>query len=70
MYTAILFAVGEDSSETFTLSREVSKDDKDHVLQYLLREANLTVDDINTILVFKNGKDAPECVHHWTSKDF
>lgn len=68
MYTAILFAVDPGGGDTLSLSRQVNeKESKENILQYLQKEAQLpNRDAMDTVLIMKNGKSAPEVVYHWT----
>ena len=69
MYLAILYANGGFGGigETFTMSRMVSNLDKDTIVNYLVQEAGIVQDNIDTILVLKNGGSYPDVVEHWSS---
>lgn len=71
MHLAILFAVDfGGSNETFTLSREVDTDDPIEVAKYMMKEAGITNEEnVDTILLLRNGNSSPEVVHHWSAKN-
>jgi len=64
-YTAILFAT-DGTGETLTMSREVNSDDPAVIYPYLIAEAGITKDNVDTILLVRNGDNsAPEVFRHW-----
>ncbi len=70
MYTIVLFACDVDSGEALSLSRESDTADKAKVVKLMMKEAGLTdKDNLDTILVMKNGKRSPEVVKHWSARN-
>ena len=78
-YLAILFATDfGDSGETLTMSREVETDDIKVIYPYLKSEAQVTDDDVDTILLVKgafaqsiprwDASEAPQVCKHWSAR--
>jgi hypothetical protein len=69
-FTAILFA-GDylGSGETLTMSRTVKSDSKKTIYTLLKKEAKVDDDQVDTILVLRNGDDGPEVFHHWRASN-
>jgi len=63
-YTALLIALGANH-ETFTISREVETDDLSTIYTYMQGEAQVDDDEVDTILLFKNGTESPDVVGFW-----
>lgn len=55
------------SGETLTTSLHVQTDDKQEIYNLCKSEADITDDEVDTILVLRNGVDGPEVFHHWTA---
>ena len=78
MHTAVLFCVVGDGDDTFTISREVEDDvvqDRQRLFTYLTDEAKVMSDEVDTILVMRNGggdtdfgeNPGPKVVQHLTA---
>jgi hypothetical protein len=68
-YLGIIFTVDSGSGETFSLSREVETDNKRTVYDFLLGEAKLDDDSVDSILLIENGADGecPQVKSFWTA---
>lgn len=78
MHTAVLFCVVGDGDDTFTISREVDEDfigDPQSLFDYMRDEAKVVSDEVDTILVMRNGggdtdfeeSPGPKVVQHLTA---
>lgn len=68
-YLAILFACDVGTTQTLSLSRNVSTDDCKEVFDYMCAESGMAPDNVDTILLVKNGSaHEPPVVHKfWTA---
>lgn len=62
-YTAIMVAM--NGTETYTASREVSSDDPKVVAGLFVIACNVTLEEIDTILLMQNGNPTPVVVQCW-----
>jgi hypothetical protein len=74
MYLAILFANDIASNETLSCSAEVDTDDKRTIFELLCKNANVSVEEVDTILVVENGGridpgSPPKVLHYWTGRN-
>jgi len=74
MYLAIGYW-SDGSGETFTLSRPTESEDLHVIADMLCQEGHCSKEDIDTILLIRNGDphpgmlDAPHVKHHWTGQN-
>lgn len=67
MYLAILYAADINSGETLTMSREVDTDDVSIIYPYLKSEAQVTDDQVDTILLIE-PQDPPHVKKFWAAR--
>lgn len=67
MYTIVAYFLDEGSSQTFSCSREFHSRSKRVVIPFMLKEFKFSRSNLDTLLVMKNGKAAPEVVSFWTA---
>jgi hypothetical protein len=64
VYTVLLIDLN-GAGETFTLSRPTNSKSKRTLYRYMRKEAHVSKDEVDTILLFKNGPTSPEVVGFW-----
>lgn len=65
-YLAVGFWAEGGGGNTFTISRPTDSDDPRTVLDMLCKDAAMSSDDIDTVLLIENGNGSEPCVvKHW-----
>lgn len=63
-FTVLLVALS-GAGETFTLSRATDSTNKRTLYRTMRKEARVSRDEMDSLLLFKNGKTSPEVVGFW-----